>query len=132
MGYPLGKDLNGAFILAETFVEYFPKDILGHINLWCRGSSGAIMATAFAMKDKMHTFNICHVKKEGEKSHETYTRYEVSGINVIIDDFICSGETIDYIISYMRSLDILPTILMVSSGANDYRSKDLFKYIISA
>ena len=37
---------------------------------------------------------ICHVKKYGESSHSSKIDFEGNFINIIVDDFVCSGHTL--------------------------------------
>lgn len=85
------------------------------INIVCRGSSGAIMATVLFTKLKMlgmfeipKIIRICHIKKEGENAHcNSISSYEDSGtldkqMYVWIDDFIDSGNTFEKSLEAIR------------------------------
>jgi hypothetical protein len=102
--YPLGSDLDNdvntiimpLINLFKTIEEFKDKNI----NLYCSGSSGAIMATIFSLHVK--NCKIIHIKKLGEISHRASSYpFEKDKIDVIIDDFISTGATVDYIYSNM-------------------------------
>lgn len=69
------------------------------INLWCRGTSGMFYAS-FVAKDiiGMPT-RVCYLRKEGEKSHGCDFPEPIfdHSLDVFVDDFIESGETIDLV-----------------------------------
>lgn len=105
--YPIGINLKSIndFIckMVEMVKEEYPgiQNTTNTIVLWCRGSSGAILASAFAMKLGAPNMKIKHVKKPGEISHyhNNNLTFNKSYINFIIDDFVVSGETIEHIVS---------------------------------
>lgn len=110
VGYPVGADMPGAINFAKGAAKAFNAATRGGvnaetaINVWCRGSSGAILAALFIghIKRTLHV-NVCHIKKSGEESHRTNPDvWRQSGsinkvINIIIDDFISSGSTMQQI-----------------------------------
>jgi len=109
VGYPVGENIASAIKSVKKMANCFNevnefKD--KYVNIWCRGSSGAILATLLAstIDNKCH---ICHVKKDGEWAHNsepTPARHlSLPTINVIIDDFICSGSTVRSIYEKMNS-----------------------------
>lgn len=94
--YPVGNYINENKPLILKLIEEFKKieEFNGvPLNLICRGSSGAIVAAMFAMVLE-NDCTIVHVKKDGEKSHSEKTPLNPMGKNIIVDDFICTGETI--------------------------------------
>src|SRR6478609_10319945 len=110
-GYPIGSNMDGAIKLINAYLEAFeqlsyPPD--SKLNLWCRGSSGAILAGMFALKCK-YECKICHVKKEKESSHNgNYQPYNSEGINIVIDDFVSYGHTITKIVEHIESITLYP------------------------
>ncbi len=94
--YPIGryiqdnKERINSMINSFMSIEEF-KD--KHVNIICRGSSGAIIATMFSLR--LPDCRIVHIKKEGESSHDS-SLYLGDGlsINLIVDDLISSGATI--------------------------------------
>ncbi len=137
INYPVGKDFSGIRTLCEyyshAFIEYV-KEGETTFNLWCRGSSGAILASCFAMMNPQYNFIICHVKKYNEDSHSSSvpTYFYDNCRNIVIDDFVSSGDTIRHIVEAIKNVDEVSDCLMVARGAL-YESKglkDLFKTII--
>jgi len=126
MCYPVGEkmDDNKPYIneMIKTFnsIEAF-KD--KNITFICRGSSGAIIAGIFCMN--IPNSKILHIKKEGERSHDdsAYLGRSTENIRVIVDDFMCSGETLNAIYDRLgkanRSLDEVRIDCLVLSGEVD-------------
>jgi adenine/guanine phosphoribosyltransferase-like PRPP-binding protein len=107
MGYPVGRYI----ISCKPIIQEMIKTFLGikafknkDINLICQGSSGAIIATIFSLGIP-NTNRIIHIKKEGESSHnaDCYLGSGEAFINVIVDDFICSGATLNRIYKTLKS-----------------------------
>jgi len=71
------------------------------INLWCRGSSGAILAALFCLiVAPQANIRVLHVKKSGEEAHEDRARpFYGTATDIIIDDFMDKGHTIKAIIT---------------------------------
>jgi len=109
-GYPVGGNISGAILSAKKAAQRFNriKEFKGYrVNIWCRGSSGAILASLFASHLNVES-TICHVKKDGEKSHcSGINPYFFKFVNVIIDDFVETGSTVnaifDKMIKYQKS-----------------------------
>lgn len=101
--YPIGEFISKNIIVAKemayTLRKIYKKDDI--INFWCRGSSGAMIASLVARY--FPKCCICHVKKEGENSHAEFITYKSDGYNVIIDDFILSGDTINEIYKHLSN-----------------------------
>jgi hypothetical protein len=134
--YPVGSDMPQIIgyvrSAIERFTELYPmfKAQLGlsEVNLICRGSSGAIIASTFAtLAPSEWSCNVVHVKKPGEQSHSGIVScLENSRINVIIDDFICSGATIASIYSAVRDVTnpFFPIhCLIVTTGYSEKRTE---------
>lgn len=113
MSYPVGFNMNLAmhFIKSATlhFIESFAETTYTGIEIFCRGSSGAILSALFVAelskykkyKLPLHTGNfnhiiINHVKKENESSHSNvqYGIVNITNAVVVVDDFISSGNTL--------------------------------------
>lgn len=97
MGYPVGENIKSnmkhisAMISAIEGIEAFKGK---YLNLVCRGSSGAIIAAIVSsmIKNENH---IVHIKKDGENSHCGAPSIKTdNAVNIIIDDFMCSGLTL--------------------------------------
>lgn len=97
LSYPVGNNMKSAFFYAEEaakkFREIYPPG--NYVNVFCRGSSGAILASLFYAMLPDYEITIVHIKKDGESSHgdKVSTRFNSYHINVIIDDIIATGET---------------------------------------
>jgi hypothetical protein len=109
VSYPVGEYI----IDALEWIEDLSKSFMYHIDkndidlkptciIWCRGSSGAILGSllANALKKKFHTIKVAHIKKDGENSHssKSYRSFTENNFNIVIDDFMHSGETLYKII----------------------------------
>lgn len=129
LSYPIGTQIKKAKVMIKETADLF-KAIpeyreIDNLNLWCSGSSGAVLATMFAMEfdDEEIGIKISHVKKLGEDSHARgmcFTEY--NAINIIVDDFIASGSTIRRIWEAMKdqlSYEIQPDIIILSYGCCD-------------
>ncbi len=118
IGYPVGGRLKeAAKYIDNVFNLLWPIITNKPVNIWVRGSSGAILGTLLASKIDNEAV-ICHVKKEGEDSHQgNYfsNRFGEGSMDIIIDDFSCSGDTINSIHEIMigkrttpkRNVDVL-------------------------
>lgn len=116
LDYPVGNNIKIAAEFTKAAAYQFIKireynNPYPSLNIWCRGSSGAILASLFAVHIHMPNIKIIHVKKPGENSHSGgYHPYTYGdAINVIIDDFVSSGKTLRHIYSQMGALG-LPTV----------------------
>ena len=107
MNYPVGLNLMSNMKIIKLMARKLNllygktgKEII----FWTRGSSGAIIASVTATFLKHNECYINHVKKEGESSHSSnQMRVDANSINIIIDDFICTGDTIKKIIEAFNS-----------------------------
>lgn len=130
--YPIGGSISCIRELTDEYIKAF-NTLCYHentnFNLWCRGSSGAILATAFAMYLPQYKFKICHVKKEGEQSHGNVYPGD-KFINIVIDDFVSEGTTVEAILLKMNYFKCIPHILIVSRRGVE-KFADKFNFIIS-
>ena len=99
--YPTGANVSSMVVYIENIVTTFKKHKINLdkksnvICIWCRGSSGAMLAAMFAYTFKRATVRINHVKKQGEHSHNSSINISPPNcIDIIIDDFMDTGETI--------------------------------------
>lgn len=107
-GYPVGQSIKNwikiSQAMARALKHVFP-DNQYPIRLWCQGSSGAMLAALVATHEELSIHEIIHVKKHGEHSHSssTYVGSQDYIRNIIIDDFISSGETVKRIYTEFKS-----------------------------
>lgn len=132
--YPLGIKMSRDSPLVLDLIEKF-KEIEEYkdkkINLFCTGSSGAIMATIFSLN--VPQCKIIHIKKEGENSHssnEDRSVNKIDHINIIIDDFISTGKTVNRIAGFMSSNEIAIHCLVISGYSYHNSCKFTMDYII--
>lgn len=121
INYPVGHnlDVNIPLIkkMATKIKEIYPTEC---IDLWCRGSSGTIIASIIASTIEIN--NIQYVRRENESdSHSCgISNTESNVINIIVDDFICSGNTIKAIIQKMKQYYVTPHALCVTGNVSLY------------
>jgi adenine/guanine phosphoribosyltransferase-like PRPP-binding protein len=90
-------------------------------NIICRGSSGAIIATIFATEMVGINTQIIHIKKDGESAHSGGDNIIRDGVNIIVDDFICTGETMTAIYTRFKritSLGIIDAVCVTGKAKN--------------
>lgn len=97
MEYPVGenitKNLPTILAMSNLLKDLYPSKSM---HLWCRGSSGAIIAAIIATNFKKVV--ICHVKKSGESSHtDALPKSMRNAVHIIVDDFIAYGSTVNEI-----------------------------------
>jgi len=119
VGYPIGSNMVKVKDLVQEYVKGFKQlnlPISKEINLWCKVSSGAILAAIFALHLN-NPVKICHIKKAGETSHSVNPEVFSEGFNIVIDDFVASGETIKSIIAYLKENNFKKDCLIVMDGS---------------
>ena len=141
--YPVGLNMSSAMKFVKEVYKFIKDndDFRGRdINLLCTGSSGSIIASLlFAELDQENVF-VCHIKKDGESSHagNNFRLSSLDDINVIIDDFSSSGETIERIYSkvkqYNSDIDINYLILSGIGTDSVYIIKEVIQpqHIVSS
>ena len=139
MDYPVGdyivNNISTINAMGEMLLTVIPKK--KRINLWCMGSSGAIISGLIAnilINGCMSRVKIIHIKKVGESSHEdsSFMCASNSDFNVIVDDFICTGKTIRKIYEKMGEMDCSIDCLCVSSSVELYILRNIkIKHIIA-
>jgi len=106
--HPVGSNLMENIPLIEIMAKEFTQISEyrnKRVNIICRGSSGAIIGAIFSQKIP-NEYSIAHVKKPGEDSHSNFINlWEENSINIIIDDFISSGNTLNAIWDRMIKKD---------------------------
>ena len=99
--YNIQQNMTHINAMIEAISTHYPdKPIL----LWCSGSSGAMIAGIVA--SRLKNVAVSHVKKESENAHSSHVNipssFAENKLNFIIDDFIYSGQTVNYIYKRMR------------------------------
>ena len=129
IGYPLGVDMKltiyHATKMAEAFnliAEYKDKNL----NIFCRGSSGAMLAAIFTSALNWPNYiKVHHIKKEGENSHSSNSFSILNNaVSIIIDDLICTGKTIKEILTYVP--DEKCNCLILADNSEDYTIQKCF------
>jgi len=124
--YPVGRFIQqNMYIILDMIAKLKTVNTKDDLILWCRGSSGSIMSGVIA--SHFPNAKISHVKKDGESSHSSDVDIyiEKSHINVIVDDFISSGNTVNTVAQMMKRNNYTVHGLCVSSSV--YMRKLEFK-----
>lgn len=136
LAYPVGNNICKAIEyvnrVVKTIVSLNLLDKIDSLNIWCRGSSGSILAALLADKLIAIGKHVCivHVKKPNEKAHCNSIDPEYT-YNIIIDDLISSGDTVRSIANAMYLRDISKIdMLIVSTGGINLRYVGDLKYEI--
>lgn len=119
--YNIEKIVSMASVIEKSFKDQY-------LNLWCSGSSGAIIAAIIASIVEQPC-KICHVEKAGEDAHSSYTLPDSRDINIIVDDFIRSGCTIQRIVRYVTGVKAEIDALFVTSDVPLTSLEEIFKDI---
>ena len=111
MEYPVGSQMSYNIPIIKKMVSIIKRNYNDKpINLFCQGSSGAIVAAIICLY--VNGCKIIHIKKDGEDSH-SLSCPQFDSYNIIVDGFIVSGVTIQRIIEetarihYIREFDAL-------------------------
>lgn len=126
LSYPIGSHMDEVIqfmdrmkpIISDICKKLLNVDSNTTIAIWCRGSSGAILASLLSVilySNGINNVIIKHVKKPGETSHgNNYNRF--ANYNIIIDDFSCSGVTINQITNKMYDTNVRYIDCLILSG----------------
>lgn len=114
--YPIGMTMTDSWIDLKEVAGQMADDILSQvkerklstIKLLCRGSSGSMLSTilVFSLMEKEHenrNIEIYYANKTKEDRHtnDAYSYcHEVNSLTVFVDDFICSGATIEAVSNF--------------------------------
>lgn len=95
--YPTGQHMPTILKCAKLMANILSDRFSGKsITLICQGSSGATYAALVYSFLPRQIIEICHVRKEHEAAHYMdCTKKSLSEINIIIDDFVHTGNTIE-------------------------------------
>lgn len=111
--YPVGehmqRNMKHIKMLCETIKAIVPSG--KNVNIWCSGSSGAIIGALVSLKlyKKSAMVCICHVKKDGENHHGGTRCTPLTGntYDIIVDDFVAMGDTVMRILRQSGNVDCL-------------------------
>ena len=99
--YPVGDYIHQWQTIAKEYARIIQKNNIQNkpVILFCTGSSGAIIASLVSIE--INVLSIQHIKKDGEQSHHNVDEYSLRSCeyNVIVDDFIVTGTSIERILS---------------------------------
>ena len=132
--YPVSSYIQSNLPIIMKMVEKLKPEIDddSELILWCRGSSGAIIAAVMATM--INNAKISHVKKEGEGSHSNivscHPEDKKKAVNVIVDDFMSSGETLNAIYEAMQVYKCKVHGLCISGSVYKSRLKFTPKFIV--
>ena len=115
--YPVGPYIqrNTATIknMAKILKKEYPKRSL---VFWVRGSSGAMIAAMISGFLRSQACTIHYIRKSGEDSHGGSDFEDIEdGINIIVDDFMSTGNTVRVIFEELRDQDQTLDCLCLSS-----------------
>lgn len=100
ISYPVGNNMKTTLeIVADMASKIKKLYSIQPLNLFVRGSSGAILSGLIVSFLKRYDCRIIHIKKENEYSHggTSFSLINPTAPNIILDDFISSGETVNSI-----------------------------------
>jgi len=131
--YPIGQFLNTnkkiVFdMLQPLLIKLGTIKRKPYIRIWCIGSSGCILST-FAYNILSEAgYNVCieHVPKLYEDRHSSGVRTYFGNkkvFEVIIDDFIVSGDSINRIIDYIKQNTLIKKVHALIVSGCDKESK---------
>lgn len=127
LSYPIGNNINQIiFYIKEVMTCIIDNEIFNnvhYINIWCTGSSGAILSALLAEKITTNypqiDVTIQHVKKKGEDSHNSGNiRHFANDVmyNIVIDDFVSSGDTLQRIQKHLSFHSVNKVDLLILSA----------------
>lgn len=120
--YPVGIRIHRNIEVIKHMADHISSFITNAdtVSLWCRGSSGAIIAVLVSaeIQDMCSEVFINHVKKDGEVSHSGCDYHSTAEVNIVIDDFIESGDTIHSIIDEIENEGIRFISIVVSKSVS--------------
>lgn len=131
--YPIGAEIkiNSALIkrMYRALKPYLLKDKLN--NFWCTGSSGNIIASYCCLRALREGYPARISSLNGKSIHRSNPYPKLASINIVVDDFVCTGKTIreitDSILHKKGELDIL----CVTGELHTRFISDKFKTVIA-
>jgi len=133
--YPVSQNMLEAINFINVVTPRLKK-LIGNqkLNIWCRGSSGAILAALLVNKLKTNDCLIFHIKKEGESSHSSNNFGDLTSnrkaLNIVIDDFVYTGKTLQAIKEVLFENAFMVNILITSAIAMEKALPFFPEYLI--
>lgn len=114
----------GTYMLKNSYnIKMMANNIAGFISniktvaFWARGSSGTIISTVIAGELENPDMIINYVKKDDESNHHIKMHTKIDkDLNIIVDDFISTGDTLVSILSEMLVAGVTPDVICMSGG----------------
>jgi hypothetical protein len=124
VGYHIQNAINFVNNVTQVIMEMAKKKQfpLKNIDIWVRGSSGAILGGLLCQRllaIGYENLSVIHIKKDGEESHTENIWKTGSKYHIVIDDFTASGETMDRIAEQAGKYIKYVNLLIVSKIALD-------------
>lgn len=121
--YPVGPHISTNMSSIKVMASEVIKFAAGRpITLWVGGSSGALIGGIIAHEIAMDITNkgirVNYVYKENEHSHHSgcgdFSLKD--SVDIIVDDFVVTGRTINRIMSFMKKVNTRPDCLCVGDA----------------
>jgi orotate phosphoribosyltransferase-like protein len=120
VGYPIvQKDITSqAKVLANAVLDNIDSDNRVY-NLICTGTSGLYLATLM-LATYSDVFKIIYIRKEGEGAHSGNITDTVDkeAPCIWVDDFICTGATMERVFEEFNEMEIQHIVLLGSIHSN--------------
>ena len=129
--HPIGLYFESNLPVIKGMVAELKKHEFEDLGLVCTGSSGAIIAGVIAsMLDKAPS--IIYIRKDGEFGHYHSNENKLRKVKdlVFVDDFISSGNTVNYVIKELkktRIYSIRGICIEDECGLNKIKDSNFFK-----
>lgn len=137
--YPVGLYISEAITFVNNVYDTIKTNNIFKkhytIFIWCRGSSGALLAGLLAQKLSSdiatdYDVKVCYVRKPGEKTHNqgkygNYIGCYEKPYNIIIDDFVARGLTLYSILLAMRDDGVKNVDALILSDVDGVIRKSL-------
>lgn len=124
--YPIGSDINSAMNYIKIVVRKLKPLITGKsVTFWVRGSSGAMLAGMIS--SKIEGISINYVRKEKEYGHNSSVHTNAD-INIILDDFCRSGNTLNAIKKFMDKHGVYRVDILILANLYDGETELPFSF----
>lgn len=128
LDYPIGCNIDEIHTyIQEVSASIVKKSLFKGVKsvaVWCKGSSGSILAGMLMFKLSPLfpniKFRINHIKKDTESAHHSNRRFKEEQYkgkyNIVIDDFSASGATLQSMIPVFETASIKYIDLLILSN----------------